>query len=541
MFTRHTKNRLSKPRRLTLEGLETRQLMTVAPTLAPLPIDLTMPVLIAPPDYPCMITGPVAKDDLAADNYTEQGNQTSIHPLENDDPGLGQSKDSLRLIGIGSGNGGGLDPQYGTATIDTDLKTILYVPKEHLFYPVDKLLVDSFSYTMQNADGSTSTAIVSVANYRYNRPPAHVHLDLGGSDLEAYHKYEIGVAMPGQEVTPTLAPQHGKLDYESHPQNPRSAATFTPDDGFLGSDVFRLTIRDRAGFVQEIDCSVVIRHFTNPNAKGDTANTSMNQRISIDVLANDFDPDGDAIQLHAIRVDPQYGTVRINPQTQQIVYTPKAGFVGDDQFTYNIIDSTGRTDKAVVRIHVSDSTPDAPTGLRATHVSSRGLELNWRDNSQNEQRFSIEASTDGQSFHRIGTADANATSFQVTDLSPGTNYWFRVRAVGSESNSPYSEDVSVKTASERPNAPVQLSVGNVWATKVDLDWSSNSPNVTSYVIQISRDGVHWDQFATVGGSERKLRATGLAANTNYKFRVLAESDGLLSEASNVLTLRTAKA
>ncbi len=93
-------------------------------------------------------------------------------------------------------------------------------------------------------------------------------------------------------------------------------------------------------------------HAAPPDANDDTASTFEDTATTIDVLANDTDPDGDPQTI--ISVDSpttQGGTASINdngtpgdPSDDSIDYTPPAGFVGTDTFTYSIDDDLGDTE-----------------------------------------------------------------------------------------------------------------------------------------------------------------------------------------------------
>ena len=77
---------------------------------------------------------------------------------------------------------------------------------------------------------------------------------------------------------------------------------------------------------------------------------------SIDLLANDFDVDGDAITLAAVG-QPANGAVAIL-DGRNVSYTPALNYVGADSFDYSIIDSTGLTASATVSVTVIDPVPD---------------------------------------------------------------------------------------------------------------------------------------------------------------------------------------
>ena len=73
----------------------------------------------------------------------------------------------------------------------------------------------------------------------------------------------------------------------------------------------------------------------------------------INVLANDSDPDGDVLRVVAT-TQPAHGTVEILDAGLSVRYTPEAGFVGTDHFTYTVSDGQGGTDTATVTVGASD-------------------------------------------------------------------------------------------------------------------------------------------------------------------------------------------
>ncbi len=87
-----------------------------------------------------------------------------------------------------------------------------------------------------------------------------------------------------------------------------------------------------------------------PNAVGDsfTVNGSSVANV-LDVLANDSDPDGDAISIVAVGT-PAHGTAAISGS--RLSYAPAPGYVGPDTFTYTIADPKGLTSTATVNITV---------------------------------------------------------------------------------------------------------------------------------------------------------------------------------------------
>jgi uncharacterized protein (TIGR02145 family) len=91
--------------------------------------------------------------------------------------------------------------------------------------------------------------------------------------------------------------------------------------------------------------------------------------------------------------------------------------------------------------------PNAPTNLSATVVSRSLINLAWNDNSNNETGFKIERSLNNSTWAEIATVVSNVTTYQNTDLTASTTYYYRARAYNSAGNSTYSLTASATTLS----------------------------------------------------------------------------------------------
>ncbi len=87
-----------------------------------------------------------------------------------------------------------------------------------------------------------------------------------------------------------------------------------------------------------------------PVAGADKASTRRNVAVTIAVLANDRDPDGDALSLVAVS-KPTRGTARVTAD-RRVKYDPNRNFRGTDRFTYAISDGRGGTATATVTVIV---------------------------------------------------------------------------------------------------------------------------------------------------------------------------------------------
>jgi len=94
-----------------------------------------------------------------------------------------------------------------------------------------------------------------------------------------------------------------------------------------------------------------------PIANDDVVNTAERAPVTIDVLSNDNDPDGQSLTITSpIIAGPGNGTVQINSNggvADTITYVPNIGFTGTDTFTYQITDGNGGFATATVTVVVT--------------------------------------------------------------------------------------------------------------------------------------------------------------------------------------------
>ncbi|HEX6012081.1 MAG TPA: DUF2341 domain-containing protein, partial [Geminicoccaceae bacterium] len=137
---------------------------------------------------------------------------------------------------------------------------------------------------------------------------------------------------------------------------PERRVVYTPAAGFVGADSFTYTIADAHGAKAEGVVRVdVERRNAPPVATPDSIATS-GEAVTLDLLANDNDPDGDPLRLTALTL-PVKGRIAVNP-SGTVTYTPPQGFTGSDSFTYRVSDGTA---EAETEVTVAVTAPEVPT------------------------------------------------------------------------------------------------------------------------------------------------------------------------------------
>ncbi|MCG0031141.1 tandem-95 repeat protein, partial [Vibrio parahaemolyticus] len=139
--------------------------------------------------------------------------------------------------------------------------------------------------------------------------------------------------------------------------NPDGSGTSTPNDIFVGTDT--LTYIGTSGGVSEsTSVSVDVTPVNDaPVAKDDIATTQEDTAVTIDVLPNDSDVDGDKLSIESASVPKEQGTVEV--VDGRLVFTPAENFNGDAEITYTVTDGQ-LTDEAKVTVTVNPVN-DAPT------------------------------------------------------------------------------------------------------------------------------------------------------------------------------------
>jgi endonuclease I len=126
---------------------------------------------------------------------------------------------------------------------------------------------------------------------------------------------------------------------------------YTPKTDFTGEDSFTYTICDENDVCSS--ALVIITVAEGLNAVNDSYNASNTKATAIsDFLNNDFIIDGTIVK--EIGTSTTEGTVELQ-ENGSIIYTPKAGFTGEDTFTYTICDDDTQDsvcDTATVTVNV---------------------------------------------------------------------------------------------------------------------------------------------------------------------------------------------
>ena len=144
-----------------------------------------------------------------------------------------------------------------------------------------------------------------------------------------------------------------------------------PPHDFNGSLQIGFTVSDDQGAVSlpaQVQIGVIPVNDA-PAAHPDAARTPADTPVTIDVLANDTDPDGDALHVQSASVDPALGTVVVNGDGS-ITFTPVPNVSGPVAIDYVVADPTGATSQSTATVTVEMPPPvDHPPVISSDSAS----------------------------------------------------------------------------------------------------------------------------------------------------------------------------
>jgi fibronectin type 3 domain-containing protein len=192
------------------------------------------------------------------------------------------------------------------------------------------------------------------------------------------------------------------------------------------------------------------------------------------------------------------------------------------------------------------ATPAPPRSLVASKVAEKTLTLSWRLPSSNGGRaitnYKVEVSSNCSTYTVLRRTPSNSLAQNVTNLSAGTKYCFRVSTITSLGTSTASNVLTVTTKGKAPSAPTRLTA-RAAATQATISWRaaavSNGSPVRNYIVEYSSNrGATWTKVVKPVSTSLSLSVRGLKRSTNYLFRVYAVNDVGSSPASANRAVRT---
>ncbi|MCK4909937.1 MAG: fibronectin type III domain-containing protein, partial [Planctomycetes bacterium] len=177
--------------------------------------------------------------------------------------------------------------------------------------------------------------------------------------------------------------------------------------------------------------------------------------------------------------------------------------------------------------------PPAPSSLTVNPFSPNRINLDWTDNSGNENGFEIERGSNNITFTRISTTGPGITAFSDSTLTENTTCYYRVRAYHiTIGDSAYSNIASTTTFL---NTPTGLTTTVLSPYTIKLDWDNNSSAEDGYKIERKAGISQFIEIATVITDVVTYTNLPVTASTTFTYRIKAYNSSVESAYSSEIT------
>ncbi|RKS75582.1 hypothetical protein CLV35_2056 [Motilibacter peucedani] len=175
-----------------------------------------------------------------------------------------------------------------------------------------------------------------------------------------------------RDAVVVTAPGHGKLAAFGAD----GSFSYVPDAGYVGSDWFTYTAVDASGVRSApVPVSITVVQSPAPVAAPDAYTATAGKTLTVadpGVLANDTDPKGVALRAF-LQQQPAHGTLQLSDHGG-FVYSPAAGFTGQDSFTYRATNGVYTSAETTVSLTVhAAAAPPKVTVAAGGSVSADAL------------------------------------------------------------------------------------------------------------------------------------------------------------------------
>ena len=210
------------------------------------------------------------------------------------------------------------------------------------------------NYLLDDTDGGTDRSTITVTVFGANDAPVSAAIpDVTRADGQSLSASPIDVSAFFSDVDDTTLTFSATDLPPGLTMNPAGVITGTIDaDASVGGPYSVLvTARDPAGLTTTRSFTFNVTN-PPPTAVDESVSTDEDVPVTVDVLGNDTDPDGDVLS-----VDPAFppiaghGTVVINPDGT-LTYTPDANYDGTDTIVYRVTDGQGGLSTGIVTVTV---------------------------------------------------------------------------------------------------------------------------------------------------------------------------------------------
>jgi hypothetical protein len=181
-----------------------------------------------------------------------------------------------------------------------------------------------------------------------------------------------------------------------------------------------------------------------------------------------------------------------------------------------------------------------PTNLIANVSGVSNVILNWNDNSDNENYFAVQRSSESGVFNRIAALPKNSISFRDSGsgLVTGSTYQYRIVAYSNE-DSAVSNTVSIRLTSGILIPPTNLTASyNSTIIVIQLIWNSSDNNILYFDIERKTDSTTFTLLRRIESGNNLYLDFSIETNKVYVYRIRGYDLNRYSEYSNEISVST---
>ena len=361
---------------------------------------------------------------------------------------------------------------------------------------------DSFTYTLNDGNGSTAIGTVNITVNPVNDDPVAVADSLTTAEDTAGTTVDVtandtdvdaGTVLSVVAGNPTAA--HGTVV-----NNNDGTFTYTPNADFNGSDSFTYTLSDGSTGTATGTVNVTVTPVNDaPSASADAFPAGVATLAVLDVLANDTDVDGDNLTITAVSTGDRAST--ITHDGSNVSFTDGAG-EGTTTFTYDIEDGNGGTATGIsVTVTVTANIPpvataDSATTNEDTAVTTGNVLANDTDGGDGPGALSI---TDADTASANGGVVTNHGDGTFT-YTPAADYFgedtFTYTVSDTASSSVGTVTITVNTVNDAPvgvsdddTTPEDTAFTTINVLTNDTDTENDTLSVSASDISSANGGV----------------------------------------------------
>ena len=410
---------------------------------------------------------------------------------------------------------------------------LTYTPNQDYHGP------DSFTFKVNDGSHDSNTSTFTLTVTEVNDAPTATDdsaltdedtpLNLSAADLTANDS-----TGPADESLQTLsvtnvaatAATHGLVSINN------GIVTYTPDSNYHGAASFTYLVCDNGttNGAPDSRCASATVNISvtsvndNPVAFDDSATTNEDTAVTVDVVANDTDVDGDARTLQSVGTAAHGSVTIVGGQAQ---YSPVADFHGTDSFTYVVSDGHGGTATGTVNITVN-SVNDNPVAVddSATTNEDTAVTVDVVANDTDVDGDARTLQSVGTAAHGSVTVVGGQAHYSPAADFNGNDSFTYVVSDGHGGTATGTVNITVNSVNDLPTASSQSASTNsntpvaIGLTASDVE---TAPANLNYVITT---GPSHGSLSGSGANRTYTPAPNYSGSDSFKFTVTDTGDGV---------------